>query len=293
MSLIQLASMAKRSSTRNLNSTQTLADLPANLLETFIPGYSTIVQLVLETFSIDINTIVTISLFTFALGRSIGYLKDHLLSLLMQHGTCSIEISGSGDQYYWIMDWLAERGIGKNAPHQVAVAWYHKASLHNHHNAYLNPRPRTSARKLQREQRYEPAMAQTQYFWYKRHFFRWHRKTNNRVYPEPQIEALISCVSSSTAPIKDLIDTAKANYYAKRSQKTSIRRPSPRSERGTGGNVWKLVSSRPSRPLETVVLGKEQKDKILDDIKEYLLPTTREWYAERGIPYRRGYVRLH
>jgi mitochondrial chaperone BCS1 len=120
--------------------------------------------------------------------------------------------------------------------------------------------------------------------------FRWHRKKDGRVYPEPRVEALISCVSYSTAPIKELIEAAKASYLQKRSQKTSIRRPAPRAERRIEGNVWKLVSSRPSRPLDTVVLGNEQKDKIIEDIKEYLHSSTREWYAVRGIPYRRGYV---
>jgi chaperone BCS1 len=52
------------------------------------------------------------------------------------------------------------------------------------------------------------------------------------------------------------------------------------------------VAMRPARPLDTVVLEEEQKDQLLSDIEEYLRPSTREWYAVRGIPYRRGYVCL-
>ncbi|KIM97813.1 hypothetical protein OIDMADRAFT_105308 [Oidiodendron maius Zn] len=55
-------------------------------------------------------------------------------------------------------------------------------------------------------------------------------------------------------------------------------------------NVWKTVAMRPSRPLHTVVLGDEQKEQLLSDIGEYLQPHTRQWYAVRGIPYRRGYL---
>jgi mitochondrial chaperone BCS1 len=42
--------------------------------------------------------------------------------------------------------------------------------------------------------------------------------------------------------------------------------------------------------METVVLDKEQKAAVLADINEYLHSATNTWYAQRGIPYRRGYL---
>ena len=53
---------------------------------------------------------------------------------------------------------------------------------------------------------------------------------------------------------------------------------------------WERALPRPNRSMETVVLEKEQKELIIRDIKEYLLPATAEWYANRGLPYRRGYL---
>lgn len=50
--------------------------------------------------------------------------------------------------------------------------------------------------------------------------------------------------------------------------------------------------SRSPRPLSTVVLEKSRKDDFIDDIKDYLHPSTRRWMANRGIPWRRGYL-LH
>jgi chaperone BCS1 len=44
------------------------------------------------------------------------------------------------------------------------------------------------------------------------------------------------------------------------------------------------------RPIGTVVLGKEQKIAILLDINEYLNLVTVRWYANKGIPYWRGYL---
>lgn len=42
--------------------------------------------------------------------------------------------------------------------------------------------------------------------------------------------------------------------------------------------------------MHTVVLDPAQKNRVLADINEYLHPSTPKWYANRGIPYRRGYL---
>jgi chaperone BCS1 len=280
MSLLQLASMAEL----NSSSAQPLAKLPANLLETFIPGYGTISRLMLDTFGIDITLIVSLSFFAFALFRSVDYLKNQLLAAVMRFGTCSVEISADGDTYHWVMDWLADRGIGQDSHHLIAVG--------SHQTPPMNRgmvRPRIASRKTRKPQRYEPCLGQTQYFWNQGRLFRWHRH-DNRQFSESRIEGRLYCLSRTTAPIKNLIDEASLVYHQKRSHNTAIRRPAPRQQRHHGVNLWRIVAMRPSRPLDTVVLEEEQKDQLLSDIEEYLRPSTREWYAVRGIPYRRGYV---
>ncbi|KAL8866220.1 MAG: hypothetical protein Q9198_008985, partial [Flavoplaca austrocitrina] len=91
-------------------------------------------------------------------------------------------------------------------------------------------------------------------------------------------------------PIKDLIKEARDHYLDKEKTSTVVRRPAPKEMRGRGRNVWNRVASRPSRPIDTVVLEHEQKSRLLADINEYLHPKTAIWYANRGIPYRRGYL---
>ena len=51
-----------------------------------------------------------------------------------------------------------------------------------------------------------------------------------------------------------------------------------------------LVATRSSRPIKTVVLVADQKERFLADVNEYLKPSTSRWYANRRIPYRRGYL---
>ncbi|KAK0367854.1 mitochondrial chaperone bcs1 [Colletotrichum limetticola] len=48
--------------------------------------------------------------------------------------------------------------------------------------------------------------------------------------------------------------------------------------------------TRQIRPIQTVIMKEELKQTLLDDIRAFLDPNSRTWYADRGIPYRRGYL---
>ncbi|EWY85715.1 hypothetical protein FOYG_12830 [Fusarium oxysporum NRRL 32931] len=51
---------------------------------------------------------------------------------------------------------------------------------------------------------------------------------------------------------------------------------------------WRYFGLKPKRDISTVVLEEAKKKSILDDARSYL--SSRSWYDERGIPYRRGYL---
>jgi chaperone BCS1 len=53
---------------------------------------------------------------------------------------------------------------------------------------------------------------------------------------------------------------------------------------------WQKMGKKPSRPLETVVLERKEKNKILDDMSQFLARKTELWYERKGIPWRRGYL---
>ncbi|KAF8469050.1 mitochondrial chaperone BCS1 [Kalaharituber pfeilii] len=57
------------------------------------------------------------------------------------------------------------------------------------------------------------------------------------------------------------------------------------------GTEWKQFGSpRRKRPLESVILDTGVKESLVADVKDFLASS--EWYYNRGIPYRRGYL-LH
>lgn len=55
------------------------------------------------------------------------------------------------------------------------------------------------------------------------------------------------------------------------------------------GTEWRPFGHpRRKRPLESVVLDEGVKERIVDDVQDFL--NTGQWYHDRGIPYRRGYL---
>jgi mitochondrial chaperone BCS1 len=54
------------------------------------------------------------------------------------------------------------------------------------------------------------------------------------------------------------------------------------------GGSWRMLEAGQARRLESVVLPGDERARVLGDMQRFL--ASKEWYASRGIPYRRGYL---
>lgn len=90
-------------------------------------------------------------------------------------------------------------------------------------------------------------------------------------------------------PIKQLLNHTKEQYVTAHQARTIVKRPNAVKER-KWGDSWKQVANRPVRDIRTIIIDPRQRDDLLADINEYLHPATPRWYANRGIPLRRGYL---
>ncbi|KAJ5550679.1 hypothetical protein N7461_005377 [Penicillium sp. DV-2018c] len=130
-------------------------------------------------------------------------------------------------------------------------------------------------------------------FRFKRKWLLFSHATNNhenisrysQIEVKPQLK--LQCLSLSLSPIKDFLDEVRAYKRKVSVSKITVFRTRSGSRDITR---WTSVASRPSRDITTVILDKHKKKAILRDINEYLHPHTRQWYANHGIPYRRGYL---
>lgn len=88
--------------------------------------------------------------------------------------------------------------------------------------------------------------------------------------------------------LKELLLEARAQYMKKDNDNTLIYRGTCVGLRAEP--TWRRCLARASRPLSTVILSEAKKKTLVEDLSDYLAPSTRRWYSNRGIPYRRGYL---
>ncbi|ETW03004.1 hypothetical protein H310_05440 [Aphanomyces invadans] len=53
---------------------------------------------------------------------------------------------------------------------------------------------------------------------------------------------------------------------------------------------WTEVQTHQRRPLDSVVLPRQMKESLIDDVEDFLTDNCRAFYAAHGIPYKRGYL---
>ncbi|KAJ5305541.1 DNA-binding protein creA [Penicillium atrosanguineum] len=97
----------------------------------------------------------------------------------------------------------------------------------------------------------------------------------------------LQCLSFSLSPITKFLEEVHAYGCKVSVSSTTVYRTRHNSRDIVR---WSSVASRPSRDISTIILDKHKKQTILRDVNEYLHPHTRQWYANHGIPYRRGYL---
>ena len=281
------------------NVTTSITQLPINILEAFIPGYSIISRFLLEVLGFDITIVVSVCFLIFGLFTSIQFLWNHAYGLFKTYYTSFIAIDSDDDIYTYVMGWIAEQKVSKNTKSLMAktgtFAWdsdADDASELLQDGALLN----FSNWGSKVPPKFQPYFGNHR-FWYNGRFFELQLTLKQTLESSwygmnmrEEKNLRLICIGRSTQPIKDLIHICQEHYFSSKSLKTVVRRPATKHMRSMGRNPWTMVASRPSRPMDTVVLEHDQKHRVLADINEYLHPSTPQWYANRGIPYRRGYL---
>ncbi|KAL0578100.1 hypothetical protein V5O48_003879 [Marasmius crinis-equi] len=93
----------------------------------------------------------------------------------------------------------------------------------------------------------------------------------------------ISVVARSNTILKQLVLQAKREYEAEAIHRIQI-------YFADSHGSWRWTDSRHKRPMSSIVLNPGVKEMLLADTKDFL--ASEKWYADRGIPFRRGYL-LH
>ncbi|RSM02588.1 hypothetical protein CEP52_007851 [Fusarium oligoseptatum] len=130
------------------------------------------------------------------------------------------------------------------------------------------------------------------------HFFRYENRIlaftrsleggNYTSMPRQPEKISISCFGRDATVLKRLLYNARIDFLEKQKGRTSIFRATKYSAEDEMS--WTRCMSKATRPMSTIALEESLKQGLVKDLRRYLDPQTKHWYANRGIPYRRGYL---
>lgn len=282
------------------HSNATAASLPSTLLDSLIPGYGIVSQIIFRVLGLDIGLAVSGVLVVFALAKGGQFFYSKSYELFSAYFMSSIQVEEDDELFNQIMEWIAEQNMTKNSRDLMAVTKWVSAYEESDEEANASDEDvldETGIFNFEKwasniPPRYVPNFG-TDRFYYNGRMFVFARtrreKKGQSLWGRSEDQQLdIKCIGRSTEPIKELLNYIKRWTLTKDNKMTAIHRPAPKEERSN--YAWDRQSLRPSRPMSSVSLDQKQKANIVMDINEYLHPASARWYAARGIPYRRGYL---
>ncbi|SMQ53498.1 unnamed protein product [Zymoseptoria tritici ST99CH_3D7] len=277
-----------------------LTDLPGSILETLVPGYGLISRYISSAFGIDISIFVSTGLILFAAVKAGQLVFEYLSNAFTRAFVSSVYIDEHDDLFDMVMGWLADNQRTKSRRTVRAVTQRGskvEETMDDSQETGLTDGAIFDYNKWSARipPRYEPYYGRNLLWFQGRPFYiqRSRKPQSSRVqvsFSSVEDDLIqIDCLGRNTDPIKEMLKMIKINSLEKLQNTTTIRHPTPKDRARYGGS-WSKTFSRPSRPMETVILDDVQKRTIITDMNEFLHPSSPKWYATRGIPYRRGYL---
>jgi chaperone BCS1 len=197
----------------------------------------------------------------------------------------NLEITSKDPSYLWFLQWMEAQ---KKAPPALATSL----------SGRLAARMKSHDLAVETSTVLEPSGGQTvtfnlvpgpgrHFFRYNRAWFQVERERDSKMMDlnvgVPFETVKITTLSRDRWMFPQLLAEARELGKAARSGRTVIYT--------AWATEWRPFGQpRPRRLLESVVLDRGIKDRIVDDVRAFM--GRGQWYAERGIPYRRGYL-LH
>jgi chaperone BCS1 len=290
--------MASESASAAVNALKA-KDPSLNPFQSLRSGYNLAIYMVKDILGLDPVIVVNLSILFAAISTFGRYVTNYFYYYLKQILVSSVRIHEDDHLYRYIMKWMTDYHLDTKAFRSVKAQTIQKTTIEDEEEAFKamdqgpfdfkNTSQLFSYRTMigRNPIRFQP-YEMSHLFIHKRNVFLF--KHGLRPVPQPSRsimmkysgELTLECLGRSLDPIKALLEESQTYYLEKTMSSTTVYR--------ANGPHWGRITSRPSRDIETVILEKAKKEELLQDINEYLHPRTRRWYANHGIPYRRGYL---
>lgn len=263
-----------------------------------LPGYS-VIHDQLRKFNIDLGTVATCVMIPTALWTVWTFVTRNVYIFLERYYCCSVRITSEDGLFQELFSWLREEHSRDISNARICDAKKHYEISEDHvggvdpYGSPYPPDPYNSPGRTKSQVVYNPAVGTLYRFkhnGYTIHIVR--EKIHDPVImppgpPNPVREAVnLKYYGRSPDILKAVLDDVLKRSNQRDQGKTVVYQAIVSHH----GNRWDRCMSRPKRSISTVILEEDQKARVVEDIEEYLLPATGKWYANRGLPYRRGYL---
>ncbi|KAJ8106151.1 hypothetical protein ONZ43_g7159 [Nemania bipapillata] len=270
------------------------------ILDWFFPGFSMFAGVVQKYLHVDLNLYIPLLLSISMLIVCWNYASQYIWDQVESYFMSVVDIRTDDEIYNILMAWVATQKFSQGARRFVVNTnlssryWYIWRS--DDEDDELDSDDRSSysgGKKKKKPLSYTPSFG-THYFWYRGHLLLFqrtaNREQNSNMFVSEREEISISCFGRNPRVLKELLLEAREKYMQRDEHKTQIYRGTTKAM--SSEPTWQRCMSRASRPFSTVILDEKTKNELIEDVNDYLNPATQRWYANRGIPYRRGYL-LH
>ncbi|KAF8634654.1 hypothetical protein AX15_000794 [Amanita polypyramis BW_CC] len=190
--------------------------------------------------------------------------------------------------YDWIMHWLSKQPAwGRSREFEITTRSIGRGGIIQKTAGDLEEEDENEEvvvdGRRKRRVAFLPSIDATHTIYYRGH---WLRITRTKRYPGDirGASVKISVVARNNDILKKLVLEAKREYEKDAEHRVHI------FLADTVCCCWRWNGARHKRPMSSIVLQPGVKDMLLADCKDFL--ASESWYAERGIPFRRGYL-LH
>ena len=261
------------------------------ILDSIIPGFTIIRQLFMNYFRLDITSTVTRIIFAAVIAHGGGVMLEVIKQFMFKFCFSSVSIPVSDRLNREVLLWMSTHVIERGSRHLAAQS--SKSDGHSDSNPFRS----SSLSKLRRynpadfDERtppvtYLPTLG-TQWFWHRGRPFMF-TKSNSSIYGMDRAngagEITVSCLGRDPEPLKRFLQDCKE--FDKKGKEFLI----TVHTRGDYSQLWSEPILKPSRALNTVDMDDDIKKALIDDLTDYLHPSSRQAYGRRGVPYRRGYL---
>ncbi|PBK88980.1 P-loop containing nucleoside triphosphate hydrolase protein [Armillaria gallica] len=184
--------------------------------------------------------------------------------------------------YEWMMVWLSKQpSWAKARDIQVSTNTY---GANSNTVTLEGDEDSEDYYKTSRKLAYLPSVSMTYSLWYKRRYMtitRTLQDTTGSYYATKHNILQISLLTRSHSLLIGLLQEARNEYMAAQEHKMCV-------WVSDVNNSWRHVGCRAKRSMNSIILEPGVKDLLLEDARDFL--DSKNWYAERGIPFRRGYL---